>query len=652
MVETSEITWRPSKPHIDASQLTGFIREMGADDYHDLGGKAESNPAWFWDGLLKYLDIGFYQPYEDVMDVSRGKAWTNWCVGGTTNAYLNCIEKHSDTSVWEDVFIEWQGEDERVRTLTYQAFDIEVNRLAGALKELGVKPGDVVALYLPMIVEVYVAFFACAKIGAISMPLFSGFGPGPIASRLNDSGARVIIAADGTWRRRKAEPMKPILDDACIDAPAVEAIIVVGHMMENVNVAMMEGRDHWWHDLTVGQTGFVDTVELPAEAPLSLAFTSGTTGKPKGIVQTHIGFVTKIALDLNLMTDFTGQDSFFWLSDFGWMVGAMSAVVPSFAGGRLIVAEGAPDHPRSDRFWHLIEKYKISHFGIAPTAIRGAMALGCELVENHDLSSLKAIITAGEPATPDTWKWMFEVVGKSKIPIINLSGGTEIGCSIVTGTTILPLKPCAFNGPSLGSGAAVFDPDGEPIIAGRVGELVLTQPSIGLTKSFWGKGGDERYLETYWNDYPDTWRHGDFAMIDEDGYWYLLGRSDDTIKVGGKRTGPAEIEAIIMSTGEAREVAVVGLPDERSGEAICVIAIPAISTDPLVLKGRLSQAVVSKMGRAYRPAHVHLVSDLPRTRSMKIMRRLIRSVLLDLPPGDLSSLANPEALDLLGEIKL
>ncbi|MDP6269988.1 MAG: AMP-binding protein [Alphaproteobacteria bacterium] len=651
MAETSEIVWRPSEERLEASRLTALIREMGAADYHDLYARSLDDPGWFWHGLLKFLEIRFYQPYHTVLDVSRGKAWADWCVGGTTNLYLNCLEKHRDTLVWHQPFIEWQGEDERSRTLSYADFDAEVNQLAAALIELGVGAGDVVGLYLPMIAEVYVGFFACAKIGAVNMPLFSGFGPSPIATRLNEGNVKVVVTADGTWRRGFASPMKAALDEAIGEAPSVEAVIVVDHMAGEVALEMKAGRDHWWHDLVAGQRAPVATAELPAEAPLTLAFTSGTTGKPKGIIQTHVGFLTKVALDLDLMLDFTAEDCFFWLSDFGWMVGALTAVTPSYAGGRLLVAEGAPDRPRPDRFWQLIEDYQVTHFGIAPTAARAAMSLGRELVDKHDLSSLKVMISGGEPATPDAWHWLFEVVGGSRLPIINISGGTEIGCSIVTGATVLAQKPCAFNGPSLGSGAAVFNDNGQPVAPGEVGELVMTQPSIGLTKSFWGPGGDERYLETYWQDFPDTWRHGDFAAIDEDGYWYLLGRSDDTFKIGGKRTGPAEIEALVVATGKVAEVAVIGLPDERAGEVICILAVPKQGHDGDDLGPALSAAVVAGMGRAYRPRHIHLVADLPRTRSMKIMRRLIRAVLLDQPTGDTSALANPEALAHLQGIK-
>ena len=651
MAETSEIVWRPSEERLEASRLTALIREMGAADYHDLYARSLDDPGWFWHGLLKFLEIRFYQPYHTVLDVSRGKAWADWCVGGTTNLYLNCLEKHRDTLVWHQPFIEWQGEDERSRTLSYADFDAEVNQLAAALIELGVGAGDVVGLYLPMIAEVYVGFFACAKIGAVNMPLFSGFGPSPIATRLNEGNVKVVVTADGTWRRGFASPMKAALDEAIGEAPSVEAVIVVDHMAGEVALEMKAGRDHWWHDLVAGQRAPVATAELPAEAPLTLAFTSGTTGKPKGIIQTHVGFLTKVALDLDLMLDFTAEDCFFWLSDFGWMVGALTAVTPSYAGGRLLVAEGAPDRPRPDRFWQLIEDYQVTHFGIAPTAARAAMSLGRELADQHDLSSLKVMISGGEPATPDAWQWLFEVVGGGRLPIINISGGTEIGCSIVTGATVLAQKPCAFNGPSLGSGAAVFNDNGQPVAPGEVGELVMTQLSIGLTKSFWGPGGDERYLETYWQDFPDTWRHGDFAAIDEDGYWYLLGRSDDTFKIGGKRTGPAEIEALVVATGKVAEVAVIGLPDERAGEVICILAVPKQGHDGDDLGPALSAAVVAGMGRAYRPRHIHLVADLPRTRSMKIMRRLIRAVLLDQPTGDTSALANPEALAHLQGIK-
>jgi acetyl-CoA synthetase len=651
-ITQGEIVWRPAKELVDNSRLMGLIRELGASDYEDLNAKALEHPAWFWDGLLGYLGCRFYRPYDKVMDTSRGLPWTRWCVGGTTNAYLNCIEKHKGTPTWDRPYLEWEGEDGRTRTLSYAEFDHEAGRLAAALRALGVKRGDVVGLFLPMIPEVFVAFFACAKIGAVNMPLFSGFGPAPIAERINEAKARLVITADGTWRRGQAAAMKAVLDEAAAKTPSLEAVIVVEHMAGEVALEMRPGRDHPWGELVAAQNAAPETEELPAEAPLTLAFTSGTTGKPKGIIQTHVGFVTKIALDIPLMTDFTDRDCFFWLSDFGWMVGALQAVAPSFMGGRLVVAEGAPDYPEPDRFWRLIEAYGVTHFGIAPTAARGVMRYGPEPVEKHDLGSLKVMIIAGEPATPDAWHWLFEVVGGKRLPIINVTGGTEIGCSIATGTILHPLKPCAFNGPSLGSGAAVFDDRGQPVRRGEVGELVLRAPSIALTKGFWGEGGEARYLETYWQDFPDVWRHGDFACIDEDGFWYLLGRSDDTIKVAGKRIGPPEIEALVMATGKVADVAAIGLPDAARGSAIGLIAVPAADVDAdEQLRDDLVAAVIAGMGRSYRPREVHFVAELPKTRSMKVMRRVIRSVLLDEPAGDLSALVNPRSMDHLRAIR-
>lgn len=652
-IAEGEVVWRPSKETVEKAQMTALIRSLGCKTYDEVNARATEDPEWFWDGLLKFIDFRFYKPYDKVLDISKGKAWAKWCVGGTTNAYLNCIEKHKGTPIWTSTALDWEGEDGRTRSYSYEEFDAEASKLAAALKSMGVKKGDIVGLHLPMIPEVYIAYMANLKIGAVNMPLFSGFGPAPIAVRINDGGCKIVITADGTWRRGEPGPMKVMLDEAAEDCPDLKDVIVVRHLGEkNLAVEMKEGRDVWWHDVVAGQPTDLPTEELPAEWPERLAFTSGTTGKPKGIIQTHVGFTTKIALDVNLCSDFVPGDSFMWLSDFGWMVGAMTAIAPTFGGGRVVVAEGAPDYPDIDRFWRLIEDYKVTHFGIAPTAQRGCMKYGKEPVEKHDLSSLKCLITGGEPATPDAWNWTFEVVGKKKIPVLNMSGGTEIGCSIVTGSYIHPLKPCAFNGSALGSGAAVLDEQGNPVKPGEVGELVLLQPSIGLTRSFWGEGGDERYLETYWSDYKDIWRHGDFAAIDEDGFWYILGRSDDTIKVSGKRTGPSEIESLAMATGKLADVAAIGLPDQMKGSAVGLIAIPAQGVEgDDALRGEISNAVVEGMGRSYRPREIHFVPDLPRTRSMKVMRRVIRSVLLDEPAGDLSSLVNPEALDWLKNIK-
>jgi acetyl-CoA synthetase len=657
LATTGDFVWHPTPEAVEKSRLMALVRSLGCKSYPDLLARAEKDPAWFWGGAIKAIDFRFYKPFNRVMDDTKGKPWTDWYSGGTTNAYLNLIEKHKGTARWNAPALLFEGEDGRTRSYTFAELDAEAGRLANALKALGVKTGDVVGLFLPMIPEVFIAWYAAARIGAIAMPLFSGFGPEPIVVRVNESKARVIITADGTWRRGVPGAMKSVLDQAAREAPSIEKVICVRHLGdapggEKLDVPWVEGRDLWWHDFVAKQASDAKTVELPAEAPLTLIFTSGTTGKPKGVVQTHVGFVSKIAIDVTVCFDIKDGDRIFWMSDFGWMVGTLVATATTYVGGSVFIAEGAPDYPDAGRFWRLIETHKVTHFGIAPTAARGVMRYGPEEPAKYDLSSLRALLTAGEPSTPDEWGWLFEHICKRKLPIFNLSGGTEIGCSITTCTSIEPMKPCGFSGSAPGAAAAVFDEQGARIKPGEVGELVVLQPNPAMTKGFWGPDGRERYLDSYWQVYPNVWRHGDFATIDPDGAWFLLGRSDDTLKISGKRTGPAELEGILMETGKLLEVAVIGLPDSLKGEAVGVVGVPAkgvVVTDSF--KTELANALVAKMGRSYRPREVHLVADLPKTRSLKIMRRLIRAFLLDQPPGDMSSLVNPEALSHLRALR-
>ncbi|MFO1190320.1 MAG: AMP-binding protein [Alphaproteobacteria bacterium] len=657
LATTGEFVWRPTPEAVDKSRMMALVRSLGCKTYDEMLAKAEKDPEWFWGGAIKAIDFRFYKPYTRVMDGTRGKPWTDWFIGGTTNAYLNLIEKHKGTPVWNAPALAFEGEDGRQRSYTYAELDAEAGRLANALKALGVKTGDVVGLFLPMIPEVFISWYAVARIGAIAMPLFSGFGPEPIAVRVNESKAKVIICADGTWRRGVPGAMKSVLDQAAKEAPSIEKVICVRHLGdtpggEKLDTPWVEGRDLWWHDFVARQSSDVKTAELPAESPLTLIFTSGTTGKPKGVIQTHVGFISKIAIDVTTCCDIQQGDRIFWLSDFGWMVGTLVATATTYVGGSVFTAEGAPDYPDQGRFWRLIQNHKVTHFGIAPTAARGVMRYGVEEPAKYDLSSLKGLITAGEPSTPDEWGWLFEHICKKKLPMYNISGGTEIGSSIVTCTSIQPMKPCGFSGTAPGAAAAVFNENGERIKPGEVGELVVMQPNPAMTKGFWGPDGKDRYLDAYWRVYPDVWRHGDFATIDKDGAWFLLGRSDDTLKISGKRTGPAELEGILMETGKLAEVAVIGLPDSLKGEAVGVVGVPAKGVtvnDALV--NEISNALVAGMGRSYRPREVHFVADLPKTRSLKIMRRLIRAILLDQSPGDTSSLVNPEALSLLRALK-
>ncbi|MBS0528887.1 MAG: AMP-binding protein [Proteobacteria bacterium] len=649
MNDTNQYIWEPPPELVAQSNLTAFLRSTGHRDYDELASKAEADPAWLMDQVFRFCDVRFYRNYDQMLDASAGQAWARWCVGGTTNIVLNCLDKHRGTAVWDQTFLVWEGEDSRERrTLSYSEFDREVGRLAQGLRNLGIGRGDVVAIYMPNLPETFIAFFAILKLGAIVMPLFSGFGPAPILSRLNHGEAKAVVTADGTWRRGTPAPLKAVLDVALEQSPTVQHVIVVSRDGLDIETPMRPGRDQWWSEIVAGKDGAVDTAEMQAEDPAILLYTSGTTGEPKGCVWTHIGFIgSMVTRDIIVCGDFKSSDRFFFFSDMGWMVGAMCACIPSFAGGSLLIAEGTPDYPDTGRFWRLIAEHRVTYLGVSPTIVRSLMRYGLE-VENYDLSSLRMTASGGEAWTTSPWLWFFEHVCKKKIPIINISGGTEVGGCIFTGTPNHPMNPGSFSRRALGVGADIVDLTGEPVPDGTVGELVLRHSSIGLTKSLWK--ADERYIESYWSTLPGLWVHGDFAMRGVDGLYYILGRSDDTIKISGKRTGPAEIEGILIATGKVAEAAVFGIPHAVKGSAIvcACVPMPGVNGDG-DLAGLLSSAIVDGMGASYRPETVLFVDDLPRTRNLKIMRRVLRAVFENKDPGDLSALANPEAVDRLRE---
>jgi acetyl-CoA synthetase len=438
--------------------------------------------------------------------------------------------------------------------------------------------------------------------------------------------------------------MKSVLDEALQSVPSVQHVLVLRHLGDALPCPMTPGRDHDWGAAVARQPAELATAEMAADDPAVLLYTSGTTGKPKGCVWTHVGFLgSMVTRDMHICADFKAGDRFFFMSDMGWMVGAMCACIPSYFGGSLLVAEGTPDFPDSGRFWRLMQDHKVTYLGVAPTLIRGLMRYGSAEVEGFDLSALRVTVSGGEAWTEAPWRWFFEHVCKKTLPFLNIVGGTEVGGCNFTGTVHHPLRPGSFGMGGLGAGADIVDDAGKPVSAGQVGELVLRNPNIGFTKSLWRD--DERYLDSYWRTLPGIWVHGDFAMRDADGLYYILGRSDDTIKVSGKRTGPSEIETLLTGTGKVSEAAVIGVPDEIKGSAIvCVcVAMPGVAPDA-ALQQELSAAVVRGMGTSYRPRQVLLVSDLPKTRNMKVMRRVVRAVYKGESPGDLSSLVNPEAV--------
>ena len=637
------IVWRPTREQAEGSRLAAFMRAHSIASYDELLKRSTEDIEWFWNAVIHDLDIRFYTPYQKILDTSRGDPWARWCVGGRLNIIHNCLDKWIGTPVENRVAMRWEGEDGSVRGLTYGDLNRDVTSMAGVLSRLGVKKGDVIAVFMPMVPEIVVAMFAAAKIGAIVLPLFSGYGADAVASRLAAADAKLLFTADGFYRRGQVVPMKETADQAAAQTPSLESIIVLRRT--GAAIPWTPGRDRWWHELSssAAPVALIETEKTDAEDPLLLIYTSGTTGEPKGALHTHCGFPIKAAQDLVHGFDVRPSDTVYWVTDMGWMMGPWLVFGTALLGATMMLYEGAPDYPGPDRLWTMVERHGVTILGISPTLVRSLMQHGDGPVRGHNLASLRILGSTGEPWNPGPWNWLFQTAGDGRIPIINYSGGTEISGGILGGNLLLPLKPCAFGGPVPGMAADVVDENGQPVRE-QVGELVIRRPWIGMTRGFW-KDRD-RYLETYWSRFPGLWTHGDWAIIDADGMWYILGRSDDTIKVAGKRLGPAEVESVLVAHESVVEAACVGVPDVVKGQDVvcfCVLK-PGCAGDER-LGEELRERVAQSLGKPLKPRTIVFVRDLPKTRNAKIMRRVVRAAYLGEETGDLSALENPGAVE-------
>jgi acetyl-CoA synthetase len=634
-----EIAWRPTTEYIERSRLKAFLARHGLRNYEELLHRSVSAPEWFWPAVLDDLDIQFYEPYATILDTSDGMPWARWCVGGRLNIVHNCLDKWAGSPREHQAAIRWEGEEGRTRVITYGDLWRDVNRCANGLRALGVGKGDRVALFMPMCPELITAFFAVIKLGGLVLPLFSGYGADAVATRLKDADATTLVTADGFWRRGQRVAMKPVADQAADAAPSVAHVIVVPRLgTEDV----LKPRDRRWADVVGGQPDACPTEHTDAEDPLMLIYTSGTTGRPKGAVHTHCGFPIKAAQDMVHSFDVHAGDTMYWVSDMGWMMGPWEVLGVTLLGGTVVLYDGALDHPGPDRLWAIVERHRVNVLGVSPTLIRSLMRHGDQPVRSHDLSSLRILGSTGEPWNPEPWRWLFDVAGGGRLPIINYSGGTEVSGGLVAGNVLTPIKPAAFAGPPPGIAADVVDDQGRPV-RNRVGELVVRAPWMGMTKGFWKD--PDRYLQTYWSRFPNVWVHGDWAAIDEDGLWYILGRSDDTIKIAGKRLGPAEVESVLVEHAAVVEAAAIGVPDELKGQSLVCFCVLRPEVEPSeALSDELKALVASRLGKPLRPEAIRFVGDLPKTRNAKVMRRVIRSAYLGEPPGDLTSLENPQAV--------
>jgi acetyl-CoA synthetase len=647
--DVPDAAWRPAASDLADSRLARFVRSTGLASLDALQLRAEEDPAWFWSAAADDLAIAWQRRPTATLDLSGGKEWSRWWTGGAFNYAAAAIDPRAAADP-DGAALAWEGEDGPVRRLTNAELRDAVERAAGAFDAIGVQPGDRVGIYLPMLVETVVSVLALGLLRAIFIPIFSGYGATAVASRLNDCEATVLVTADGFYRRGNVVRLKGAADAALAEASTVRRVVVVRRMGDALtDIPWSPDRDVWWDDaMAAGQPGPPQRVVTDPETPYMVIYTSGTTGRPKGAVHVHGGFPIKGAQDLAHCFDLRPGDNLFWLTDLGWMMGPWAISGALLLGARLVLYEGTPDHPGPDRLWAIVERHGVTHLGLSPTVVRSLMTHGPEPVRSHDLSSLRTLGSTGEPWNPDPWWWFFREVGQGRCPIVNYSGGTEVSGGILAGNPLTPIRPCSFGGPNVGMAADVVDAAGAPV-RGKVGELVIRQPLPGMTRGFWRD--PDRYLETYWSRLPGVWVHGDWALVDEDGYWYIHGRSDDTLKIAGKRVGPAEVESAAVAHPAVVEAAAIGIPHDVKGEVIGVFCVLGPNeSDTADLRAAISAEVTRELGKALKPEVIEIVPGLPKTRSGKVMRRVIRAAYLHQDPGDISALDDPSLVDTIARL--
>jgi acetyl-CoA synthetase len=630
---TGDPVWVPGEAEQSRSRLLGAMRRWGFASLEELHTTSIEDPEWFWRAVIEDLSITFSRSFERVLDDSDGKPFPRWFSGGNLNAATLCSHRHSVGPLATKEAVVYEGDSGERRSLTYQQLDAEVRRFAANLVGLGVARGDRVVLFLPVVPEAVVAFLGCAMIGAISVPAFTGYGAEALASRLRDSDAVVLVTADGTTRRGRRVELKETAEEALLSAPSVRHVLVVRHLAHSIK--MLADRDLYWDELA-DRPEPVETVATDANDPLTIIYTSGTTGAPKGIVHSHAGFAVKAAVDFAYGFDVHEDDVIAWIADMGWMLGPLLIMAGLQLGATLVLTEGVPDYPAPGRLWEIVDRNGVTLQGIAPTAARAVMAHGEESF--GEFRRLRAFASTGEAWDEPTWRWLFEQVGESQRPIVNYSGGTETGGGILIAYPFLPVDAACFNGPLLGMDVGVLDQDGQTVV-GQVGELTVFNTWPGMTHAFWHDR--ERYLEAYWSRWDGVWLHGDLASVDETGRWRIHGRSDDTIKVSGRRVGPAEIEAALLKDRRIVDAAAIGVPDERRGQrVVAFVVLRAADVD----RDDLLATAVRNVGRSFAPT-LHVVESVPKTKNGKLMRRAIRAQYLGAPLGDISSLDPSTPLD-------
>ncbi|MDQ3122021.1 MAG: AMP-binding protein [Actinomycetota bacterium] len=619
--------WTPSAEQLEQANVVRLARLLDCEGFRALHRVSVEEPDRFWRAVRDDLQIPFARDWDAVLDDARGIAWTTWFEGARLNLAHACVHRWAAERP-DALAAVFQGEDGVRDEWTFAVLSNKVVQLAEALVALGVVAGDRVALYMPMCPEVAVAAHACAHIGAVQVPIFSGFAAPAIEQRLRDADAKVVITADYSLRRGARIAMRQTIDEAVHGSPSVE------HVVE------WSRADRAW-DVELGP-GELPALELPSEAPYLLAYTSGTTGKPKGALHVQGGFLLSIAREAAYQSDLKTGDRILFATDMGWIMGPWTVVGAGAVGAAVVFMEGAPDWP-ADRLWRLVESERVTMLGVSPTLVRALIPKG---EPTADLSSLRVVTTTGEPWNRGPYDWLNEhVCGDGRIPIVNISGGTEVGACFLGVTVMAPTKPCSLGFPALGQDMEVYDDSGKPV-RGEVGELVCKRPWPGMTRGLWRD--PERFLETYWTRFPGVWTHGDWASVDEDGYWFLHGRSDDTLNIAGKRIGPAELESAAVNHPAVTEAAAIAVPHEVKGEVPWLFCV--LRPGQEALPEDVARAVTDELGKSFKPERVFFVSALPKTRSAKIVRRAVRATALGEDPGDLSTLENPESLEEIARV--
>jgi acetyl-CoA synthetase len=626
-----------------APQLSGevyypseqVVSQARVKDWDAMAAFAARDLEGFWAKEAEELE--WYQKWTKVLDDSN-KPFYKWFVGAKTNIVHNCLDRHQKTWRKNKLALAWVGEPGDLRTYSYFALNREVNQFANVLKAMGVKKGDRVTIYMPRIPEIIIAMLACAKIGAVHSVVYGGFSVDALQGRIEDSESKICITADGGWMNGKIVELKKIMDEALKRCPTVETVIVVKRTGQEVK--MESGRDYWYHDLMrlPIANGKCQTEPMDAEDPLYILYTSGTTGRPKAVVHVHGGYMVGVYSTLKNVFDLKDEDRWWCAADPGWVTGHSYIVYgPLLCGATSFMYEGAPTYPYPNRWWSLIERYGITVLYTAPTAIRGLMRFGESWPNRHDLSSLRLLGSVGEPINPEAWKWYYRVIGKEKCPIMDTWWQTETGMFMITPTPTVPLKPGSGTRPYFGQEAEVVDEQGNPVKDDEEGYLVLKKPWPAMLYTIYKD--PNRYVQQYWSKNPGVYTTGDSAKRDKDGYFWIIGRVDDVIKVSGYRLGTAEIESALVSHPAVAEAAVIGLSHEVKGQAIYAYCILRAGFSPSAeLAEELKQHVGKHMGPIAKPEQVNFVDKLPKTRSGKIMRRVLKARAQGLPEGDVSTL--------------